>query len=290
MNGSTIRHCVTVVMTLVVTALPPIRASALQEDDCRFETIAYTNDGLKIVGGIYYKADEKRYPILVFNHGTPTDAVEEKRLAWERYFQQPVACRFVRVYGVTVFVAERRGYGLSEGETWIQHYSRSGTRPQTSERGSVYVRRLQQEAADVMAGIAVVQGRPYARQEYVAWGHSGGGIITLFIGGRNPSGLLGVINSAGGIGWDSGCFTCYYREVSRAAQDEGLRTNTPILILTGPDEWFHIPNRQLHAALRQAGKTATLLEYPGVRHGELWPVAWRQWTEDTAQFVKSVLP
>lgn len=285
---------VTLVALVVVFAgaFGPLQPTVAQGFGCQFEKIEYISDGLTIRSGVFYNGDGMKRPILVYSRGTSTTREAEQRPASESGMRQSVACQFVMTYNWTVFVAERRGYGGSDGESWRAFAAQTGRINDRAAQGVLYARRLQDESRDVLAGITVIQGRPYARQEHAVWGISAGGIISLLIGGNPLPGLLAVISSVGGLGWNlaSGCTTCYYKEVFAAATEAGLQTNVPIILQAGSADPFLIPNRQLYNDLKAAGKDVTLTEYEGFKHEDFGAPTWRTNIQDIARFLLTLQP
>lgn len=132
------------------------------------------------------------YPFVVFNHGRP---VQSKRAAQGRYRPEHAA-RYLVAKGFAVFVPMRVGYWETYGD-FDPEYSGTCSNPYDIE------------AMSIAASDQVLAAAEYARsQSYVdasRWlvaGQSVGGLATVATVGRNPPGLLGGINFAGGTGGD----------------------------------------------------------------------------------------
>lgn len=271
-------------------ALPALPVSA-QGFGCQFERVEYVNDGLTIRGGVFYNGDGIKRPILVHIRGASANREAERRPSSEAVMPQAVACQFVMTYNWTVFAADRRGFGGSDGEGWSELAART-TGLSRSAQGLLFVRRSYEEAGDVRAGIRVVQGRPYAQREYVVWGVSAGGIIAMLIGADPLPGLMAVVSTVGGLGWNlaSGCTTCYFEEVFAAATEAGRKIDTPILLQAGSLDPFLIPNRRLYQDLTVAGKNVAFVEYEGFRHADFLVSSWRSNVQDLARFLLTLQP
>jgi dienelactone hydrolase len=138
---------------------------------------------------IYRPSGEGPYPLLVFNHGR---AVSEKRAAQGRSRPEHLARYFV-TKGFVVLAPTRIGYWETYG----------GFDPEDAGNCSnMRVEPMSIVASDqVLAAVEYAKSLPYVdATRWLVAGQSVGGLTSVATVGRNPKGLLGGINFAGGAG------------------------------------------------------------------------------------------
>lgn len=131
------------------------------------------------------------FPLVVFNHGR---AVPAKRATQGRNRPETLA-RYLVAKGFMVMAPTRVGYGETYGSF------------DPEEKGSCASPRMEPmsiAASDqVLATVEFAKTLPYAdTTRWIVSGISVGGLTTVATVGRNPPGLLGGINFAGGSGGD----------------------------------------------------------------------------------------
>ena len=130
-----------------------------------------------------------RAPLVVVNHGSPVDAAERPVMTRPRL--TPIASYFVS-RGYVVVLPLRRGYGATGGR-WAETYG-GCDRPDYLGAGLA-------TAADIAATIDFMSSQPFvAAERTIVVGQSAGGWGTLALSSRNPRGVPGMIDFAGGRG------------------------------------------------------------------------------------------
>jgi dienelactone hydrolase len=132
------------------------------------------------------------FPLAIVNHGRATN---EKRAAQRERMRYENLSRYLVSKGFAVFVPTRVGYGETYGE-FDPEYSDACRNPR--------VEPMSMAASDqVLATLEFARTLPFADvSRWVVMGVSVGGLTSVATVWRNPSGLVGGINFAGGAGGD----------------------------------------------------------------------------------------
>ena len=158
--------------------------------------------------------------------------------------------------GYVVALPLRRGYGETGG-AWAEAYGRCET-PDYYSAGL-------QSAADVQATIDFMRTQPYvAPDRTLVVGQSAGGWATVALSSRNPPGVPGMINFAGGRGGHQklpggGIGNCTPDALVQAAARYGATARVPLLWIYAENDSFFEPAlaRRMAAAYDAAGGKAT---------------------------------
>jgi dienelactone hydrolase len=199
-------------------------------------------------------------PLVLINHGSPTQAFERRGMAAPRCESEPVQWFLAR--GFAVGAPLRRGYGNLGGD-WVESagpcnavdYAQAGLR----------------SAQDIGAALAYARGLPAvdASKPAVVLGQSAGGWGTLALASQNPPGVGAYINMAGGRGgWQNGPNTnCRPDLLARDAGRFGATARTPSLWIYTENDSFFRPAiaAEMHEAFVAAGAPATLHQLPPYR-------------------------
>jgi dienelactone hydrolase len=160
------------------------------------------------------------------------------------------------------FVAERRGYGGSEGEGVVGGLS-----------GPASVRSLQYglpgEVKDVLAAFDFLKGRPEVDRTRIALvGKSLGGFVSLLAAAERPE-LRAVVSLAGGYGMDARMMSPEMVYVQGELQGAARRIQIPTLVMHAENDRI-VPvgfSRMVGEELQKRGIPAVAKIYPPYRVG-----------------------
>lgn len=182
------------------------------------------------------------FPLVVINHGkAPGDPAFQERA---RFL---VASReFVR-RGYVVALPMRLGFSKSSGS-----YVAGGCN--IASNGEM-------QAEWVEGVIDWLRAQPFVdRDRILVAGQSHGGLTTLALGARNPPGVRGLLNFAGGLRIPS---CSWEHALAQAFERYGARTKLPSLWFYGDNDSYFPPDvwRELHARYSAAGGGARLVAF-----------------------------
>ncbi|WP_020697161.1 alpha/beta hydrolase family protein [Reyranella massiliensis] len=211
--------------------------------------------GANLIATVLRPPGEARQPLVIINHGSPADG--SRRATMERPRYATLSSWFV-ARGYVVVLPIRRGYGDSGG-TWAEGYGRCES-PDYFNAGL-------QSAADIQATIDYMRSQPYvAADRTIVVGQSAGGWAAIALSSRNPPGVSGMINFAGGrggqqkmAGGDIG--NCTPDALVDAAAKYGATARVPMLWIYAENDSFFEPAlaRRMAEAYDKAGGKATYL-------------------------------
>jgi len=138
---------------------------------------------------LYRPRGEGRFPLAIVNHGRggPDD-----RRGMGRSRFEPLA-RYLVSKGFAVAVPTRAGYGETFGRVDPENMANCSV-TEVAAAGEA-------AASQVLAAVAYLRTLPSVdASRWLAVGQSVGGMTALAVAARNPEGLVGVINFAGGSG------------------------------------------------------------------------------------------
>lgn len=196
-------------------------------------------------------------PLALISHGVPLKRSHARlnslRMLW------PIAESFAhRGYRAVVFA--RRGYGSSTGHMVDKPSGRCVFRPTRA-----YVDVAQASADDYAAVLEALASRPDVDgSRIVAVGQSAAGLAVLALAARQPTGLIGVINFAGGHGGTGARQICSGRALRGAFAAFGRGARVPALWLYSTADRFFWPSlvrRNFEAYI--AGDASARLEMVG---------------------------
>jgi dienelactone hydrolase len=181
-----------------------------------YQEVYYPSGKLRLEAYLYKPAGNGPFPVVIYNHGSRPG--REKTSAPLVYIGKMLMdARYV------VLVPERRGYGRSDGATFSEEIG--------SDHGAKFVARMEEETADVLAGVEYLKTLPYADRSRVAvMGWSLGGIVTVFAAARS-SAFRAAINQAGAsLTWDTS------PAMQNAMTDAAGRIRIPMLAMVAKND------------------------------------------------------
>lgn len=214
------------------------------------------------LGGKVFTATDGGGPVILYFHGNGEIASDYDTIA-----------PFYTRQGITLFVVDYRGYGLSEG-----------TPSATSLIDDAWI--VYQKAPEILAGAGVAAGRLFVM------GRSLGSAAALEIVDRAGDGIEGLIIESGfaytfplieRIGFLP-LADAYEHKDGFGNLDKIARAKLPTLIIHGERDWI-IPISDAGALFEASpAKQKTLVRIPGAGHNDLMLVGRQSYFESLAQF------
>jgi dienelactone hydrolase len=220
----------------------PAAATGAAGENVPFDTVFYTSGGLRLETYFYKPAGNGPFPLVIYNHGS--------RIGRERN-EVPMQFigRLLTGAGYAVLVPERRGYGKSEGPTFVEDIG--------FDRGPRFIARLQKEADDVLAALEhAKQQLPVDPKRAAIMGWSFGGIVTTLAAGRSTGFVADLNQATGALNWDQ---VPALREALIAAAG---KTRIPVLCMAAENDATIENAKQICAAVKAHGGTADTIIYP----------------------------
>ncbi|MGZ5081396.1 MAG: alpha/beta hydrolase family protein [Usitatibacter sp.] len=240
--------------TLLLALAMPAQAARFEESVLRVPVVQGVEQAYIDVT-VFKPRGAGPFPVVVLSHGSPR--LEGQRRAEGRQRLVAQSERFASM-GFAVLVPTRRGYGESEGR-WAEAYG-SCANPDYYAAGL-------ETARDLRAAVDAVRREPWAdASRIVLAGQSAGGFGSVAASSTEFSGLLGVINFAGGRGSAGPDQVCGEARLVEAMARYGSRARVPELWLYSINDRFFGPElaRRMHQAFVQSGGAAEFVETPPV--------------------------
>jgi dienelactone hydrolase len=246
-----------------------------------YTELFYHHDGLRLQSYLFKPSSVGPHPLVIYNHGL--------RLGAERS-EQPFfyIARLLTDAGYAVLVAERRGYGASEGMTFREEVH--------GDYRELFVARVVAETGDALAAIAAIENEPQIDGSQIAMmGWSFGALVSVFAAAKTDR-LFAIINQAGGsLNWQRSS------PLRDALEEAAGVLTTPTLCMVAKNDGTVDGAKRVHAILAKRGVPAELEVYPaftpsrnieGVAPGHLifgaegLPI----WGEDVVHFLDAHRP
>ena len=200
------------------------------------------------------------FPVVLYSHGRSYTSQERAAL---REVVPRDYLRFWLAKGFAVVAPMRPGYGLTGGpDREIPGHSWDGNG--NCIRTPDYRKVMDIAAPTIFATIAWVKQQAWANPSaLVLTGNSVGGLLTVAVGSRNPVGVLGFINFAGGIGGNpsqSPGKSCQPDQLRDMHESYGKAAKIPSLWMYAQNDLFwgaQVP-KGWHAAFAQGGSDTRL--------------------------------
>ncbi len=198
------------------------------------------------------------FPLVIMNHGR---AVSDKRAQQGRQRFESLS-RYLVHKGFVVLLPTRVGYGETYGSF----------DPESSGNcNAMRVEPMAQAASDqVLATLAFARTLPYVdARRWLVMGQSVGGLTSIATVWRNPPGLVGGINFAGGTGGDPDKHPgdpCGPQVIERLLRDKAAGARQPMLWLYWANDqyWGEAIPKRWHQAWTAAGGIAEFHTLPAV--------------------------
>lgn len=215
-----------------------------------------SNVPIMIPALITYPTLSSRSPVVIINHGAPRNRDDNGNISVESY---AAARDWFLKQGFAVVVPVRRGYGASS--VTVQESYRSCEDPDYWNAGHT-------TANDIAAVVDYLRASPHIdSNNIIVLGQSAGGWGSLALSSRNISGIIAIINFAGGRGSLQRGQVCHPERLVETAQRFGASAKVPTIWLYSENDSFFGPalaNSMFHA-YRSAGGTAEFVSLPSFR-------------------------
>jgi dienelactone hydrolase len=247
-------------------------------------------DAVKMYTLVYKPGGAGPFPVLIYSHGRAVDKDDRQAL------EHPIPSGHVRFWlrkGFAVVAPIRPGYGETGGpdrETSGARFNKNGSCTTQPD----YVRPAEAAAAAVLASIDWVHTQRWARRDAIVLeGTSVGGMTTVAVAARNPQGVIGYINFAGGAGGNPELApgkSCGPQFLSELYGQFGKTTRVPGIWLYASNDQFWGPRapRQWHDSFAAGGSHSEFIQtgpVPDADGHQLMQRGGRMWSVHVNRFV-----
>lgn len=205
---------------------------------------------------VYQPNGRGPFPLVVINHGSPRNPADRKSEPRKRYAKQ---AEWFLDRGFAVAIPMRRGYANSGGR-YAEGYACEDPDYQTAGLST---------ANDIRAALAWLRDQPWVDPDrIVLLGQSAGGFGSLAAASRNPTGVIGVVNIAGGRGSQQAGEVCGVDRLVDAVGGFGRTARVPSLWLYAANDGYFGPDlaQRMYRAYRAGGAPAELVEMRAYGH------------------------
>ncbi|HTS54407.1 MAG TPA: alpha/beta hydrolase [Burkholderiales bacterium] len=194
-----------------------------------------------------------RFPLVLLTHGEPYDFSETS--AWmPTILLRPAVAFAQRGYAAVMFL--RRGFGGSQGP-YAEGHGPCGARD--------YLRATRASAEDVLGVLSVLRNEEWVDpQRVLLVGQSSGGVAVTAAAGQHPSGIIGILNFAGGRGSMTTTALCQPELVFDMWRTLGRSVRVPSLWIFAENDQYFAPTiaRAMFDAYRSGGAPAEFIVAP----------------------------
>jgi dienelactone hydrolase len=265
-------------MTAVAALAAPTMAEAqLAHQDLRIPMAEAGSAGLEAF--IVWPDGPGRHPLALISHGSPRSADDRPQMTAASFM--PEAQEFAR-RGWAAAVVMRRGYG-SSGGGWAEGFGDCAH--------ANFIDASKASNADLAAAVKYLATLPMVdASRILAVGHSAGGLASLAFAASQPSGLVGVINFAGGRGSTAPDAVCAEDALLAAFHAFGAKANVPMIWLYAQNDHFFGPAlaQKFKQAFEQSGTKIDFEAMPafGDDGHQLFSQGISQWTPKIDAFLQ----
>jgi dienelactone hydrolase len=217
------------------------------------------------------------HPCMLLNHGSGIDQGTQDVC-------RPGTAALLAGWGIASCLLHRHGYGNSEGPGWREDVSAA---PGTAEYATQLTARLDREAQDVLAGLAMLAARPDIRAEHIGvMGSSFGGVNTLLAATRTDGFRCAVEFAGAAMNWDRA------PALREALMEAAAKVRCPIFFIQAANDYSIGPTESLPGAVRGAIVQAMIYPPFGVtaHEGHLFERdGSRLWGDDVRRFLERYL-
>ncbi|BBK34305.1 X-Pro dipeptidyl-peptidase-like protein [Stella humosa] len=239
-------------LLLALLSAPPAAQAGsehegLSEGSLTVPVVLPDGSSVRLAGYLARPPGPGPFPIVLLTHGTPRDPADRTRTRAES--AGPQARDFAR-RGWAALSIVRRGYGTSEGE-FVESAGNCGSR----DYGAAGLA----AAVDLRLAAGWLAAQPWADpRRLLLVGVSTGGLTATALASQPPTGLVGVINFAGGRGSRGPNDVCQPDRLVEAFARYGRTARAPGLWIYAENDLYFGPalSRAMLAAYQGAGAPA----------------------------------
>jgi dienelactone hydrolase len=202
---------------------------------------------------VYRPTGTGPFPLTILNHGAPRDPAQRRSSPRQRYFEQS---RWFVDRGYVVVIPMRRGYAKSEGD-----YAESSGACNAPD----YLNSGLTEANDIGAVLKYFSTQKFVDSRHVLLvGQSAGGFGAVATASRNPPGVVGIINFAGGRGSQGPDKVCTEDRLVDAMGRFGKTARIPSIWLYAENDLYFRPelSRRMFTAYKSGGGVGEYVSMP----------------------------
>jgi dienelactone hydrolase len=239
-----------VLIVVLVSLLAACAAAAPVITDTRIPMTTPAGERLTLEAKVYDITDGNRHPALILNHGSPRKSAQRRD---PKYANFDGPARWFQSLGYVVVKAKRRGFGTSDG-AFAEGFGKCETADH--RRGGL------SSANDIQAVVDYARILPSVDPgRIILLGQSAGGWGVLALASRQPAGVIGVVNFAGGRGSLRDGFNCNPDGLVKTAGEFGKTVKVPSIWLYSVNDQYLPPTltRAMFESFRAA--TASKTEY-----------------------------
>ncbi|MBH1963047.1 MAG: dipeptidyl aminopeptidase [Comamonadaceae bacterium] len=218
---------------------------------------------VEVTAHLYKPQGDGPFPLVIFSHGRAVNQADRARLS------QPILVGHANYWlkqGVAVVAPVRPGYGETGGIDRENSFARwNGT---TCNSNPDYTDISGQSRETIRATHEWAQQQPWVRKDRILLeGQSAGGLATMAAGALNLSGVVGLVNFAGGSGGNperSPGRSCRPENLTKTYGALGAQVKVPSLWLYAENDlyWGAEAPRLWHAAFQAGGSDSLLVLTP----------------------------
>ena len=211
------------------------------------EEIKFRSAELELVGYLYRPPGPGPFPCLITNHGSGITQGTQDAC-------RPGTAALLMSWGIASFLPHRRGYGNSPGTPWRSEVSAEFGTP---EYDAQLVRRLDDEADDVVAALHMLLTHPDVVPEHIGvMGSSFGGVTTLLSAAKSDRFRCAVEFAGAAMNWER---TPALRARMLGAAQE---LSHPVFFIQVANDYSIGPTLALAQSLEGSGKVVESKIYP----------------------------
>lgn len=251
------------------------------------------NSSMNMVTELFLPSKEGSFPVLIYSHGRSGTA--EARANIPEVIPRDYLSFWISK-GFAVVAPMRPGYGKTGGVD-RENPGHAWDNKGNCTRKPNYSNSIQMASQAPSEVISWVKNQPWANSSaIIISGNSVGGITSVSVGSKNPQGVIGVINFAGGIGGNpilSPKKSCDPDQLLEMYREFGNTTKIPSLWLYAENDlfWGADQPKLWHSAFSNGGSSTMLVTTSALQRPDGHDLIFfgkDLWTSHVEEFVKKL--